>query len=322
MRSLRSLGLLALYVGAQLVAVALSVPFKSAGLATTSNPNSPAAPVVIIIAIVLAPLFILWFTRRKSGISTLRVVLLVAIAASLNLTLYYTIELLLPATQFIPPAEAGLLFDPAQTIAAAIAVTILLALWIEPQWYVVDAAGFLAAGALIALLGISFGILPVFILLIALAIYDYIAVYRTKHMISLADVVTEMRLPILMVMPSSAGYDYTTAPSFKARQEQPVEEREATFMGLGDVVIPGALVVSAFIWLPNHPVVAGLGANLWAAVATIIGSLGGYALLMRRARSGNPQAGLPFLNGGALSGYILAYLLIFHQFGLGLSLSL
>jgi presenilin-like A22 family membrane protease len=200
-------------------------------------------------------------------------------------------------------------------------VTILLALWIEPQWYVVDIAGFLAAGALIALLGISFSILPVFILLIALAIYDYIAVYRTKHMISLADVVTEMRLPILMVMPSSAGYDYTRSASFKERQAQPVEEREATFMGLGDVVIPGALVVSAFVWLPTHPILAGLGANLWAALAAIVGSLVGYGLLMRRAASGNPQAGLPFLDGGALAGYILAYLFIFHHLGLGFSLT-
>ncbi|MCI4352310.1 MAG: hypothetical protein L3K14_02850 [Thermoplasmata archaeon] len=321
MRGLRSLGLLALYVGAQLVALALAVPFKSAGLATTSNPNSPASPVFIIVLIVAAPLFILWFVRRKGGIARLRAVLLVAIAASLNLTLYYTIELLLPATRFIPPAGAGLLFDPATTLAAGIAVTILLALWIEPQWYVVDAAGFLAAGALIALLGISFGILPVFILLLALAVYDTIAVYRTKHMVSLADVVTEMRLPILMVMPSSAGYDYTRAPSLNVQRDRPVEEREAMFMGLGDVVIPGTLVVSAFIWLPTHPLVLGIGANLWAAFAAIVGSLVGYGLLMRRALSGNPQAGLPFLNGGALGGYILAYLLLFHQIGLGFQLS-
>lgn len=321
MRGLRSLGLLGLYVGAQLVALALALPFKSAGLATTSNPNSPAAPLLIIIAIVLAPLLILWFTRKKGGVATLRVVLLVAIAASLNLTLYYTLELIIPASHFIPPAEAGLLFDPAITLAAAIAVTILLALWIEPQWYVVDIAGFLAAGALIALLGVSFSILPVFILLVALAVYDAIAVYRTKHMISLADVVTEMRLPILMVMPSAAGYDYTQAPSLNAQRQRPVEEREATFMGLGDIVIPGALVASAFVWLPSHPVVLGLGANLWAAVAAILGSLVGYTLLMRQALSGNPQAGLPFLNGGALGGYILAYLLLFHQFGLGFTLS-
>ena len=107
MRGLRSLGLLALYVGAQLVALALALPFKSAGLATTSNPNSPAAPLFLILLVVLAPLLILWFTRQKGGIATLRVVLLLAIAASLNLTLYYTLELILPASHFIPPARPG-----------------------------------------------------------------------------------------------------------------------------------------------------------------------------------------------------------------------
>ena len=43
---------------------------------------------------------------------------------------------------------------------------------------------------------------PVFVLLGALMVYDYIAVYRTKHMLSLADVVIDMKLPILLVMPS------------------------------------------------------------------------------------------------------------------------
>lgn len=321
MRGLRSLGLLVLYVGAQLVALALALPFKSAGLATTSNPNSPAAPLFIIVAIVVAPLVILWFVRRKGGLATLRGLLLVAIAGSLYLTLYYTFELILPATWFLPPSEVGFLFDPSLTIAGGIAVGILLALWIEPQWYIVDAAGFLAAGALIALLGISFSILPVFILLLALAVYDAIAVYRTKHMISLADAVTEMRLPILMVMPSAPGFDYTQSPSLNVQRQRPVEEREATFMGLGDVVIPGALVASAFVWLPTHPVVLGIGGNLWAASAAILGSLIGYGFLMRQAGTGNPQAGLPFLNGGALAGYIVAYLLVFHQWGLGFSLS-
>jgi len=38
---------------------------------------------------------------------------------------------------------------------------------------------------------------------------------------------------------------------------------------------------------------------------------------MRLVLRGNPQAGLPFLNGGALIGYVVAYLLIFHSYGLG-----
>jgi presenilin-like A22 family membrane protease len=35
---------------------------------------------------------------------------------------------------------------------------------------------------------------------------------------------------------------------------------------------------------------------------------------------GNPQAGLPLLNGGAIIGYVLAYLLVFQNFNFGISL--
>jgi len=315
-------GLLVLYVGAQLVALVLALPFKSEGLATTSNPNSAASPLPFIIAIVVAPLVILWIARRSGGLVALRYIILGAIGASLDLTLTATFELVLRPTQYAPPTGAGFVIDLAVGAGATVAVALTLALVVEPQWWVVDTAGFAAAGSLIALLGISFGILPTFILLGALAVYDAIAVYRTRHMISLADVVTEMRLPILLVMPTRRGYDYPQSGSFTAQRHIPVEEREAVFMGLGDVVIPGTLVVSAFVWLPTVPVLGGIGGNLVAALGALVGSLVGYAVLMRRVDRGTAQAGLPFLNGGAIAGYIVAYLLVFHSFSLGLSLSL
>lgn len=318
----RTLGLLALYVGAQAMGLALALPFRSAGLQSTSNPNSAFDPVFYIALIVIAPLVILWLARRRGGLAALRTVILLAIGASLSITLDAVFALALPAPFYLPPAGAAIVVDPALTASTVVAVVLFLTLLMEPQWYVVDAVGFLAGGALIAIFGISFGILPAFILLIALAIYDAIAVYRTKHMIRLADVVTDLKLPILMVMPSAGGYDYTRSGGLKVQQARPVEEREAVFMGLGDVVIPGVLVASAYVWLPVHPVFAGLGANLWAALGALVGSLIGYAVLMRYVMRGNPQAGLPLLNGGALVGYALTYLLLFHDPSLGLSLAL
>ena len=322
MRGVRLIGLLSLYVGAQIVALFLAFPFKSAGLASTANPNNPADPLLIIAVIVVAPLGILWLARRGGGLSALRALILVGISGSLYFTLYATFSLFAPAPHFFPPVGVGEIADPSLPLAAAVAVGLLLALLIEPQWYVVDAVGFMAAGSLIALLGISFGILPAFILLIALAIYDAVAVYRTKHMISLADVVTDLKLPILMVMPSSRDYDYTKAPTLQQQRSLPTEEREAMFMGLGDVVIPGTIIVSAFVWLPTSPAVAGVGGNLLVAIGALVGSLIGYGLLMRLVLRGNPQAGLPLLNGGALLGYIAVYLLLFHSLTLGLTVGL
>ena len=321
MRGIRSLGLVALYIGAQLVALLLALPFKSAGLASTSNPNSPTDPLFLIAVIVIVPVFILWLASRGGGLAALRILILVGIGASLSITLQASLALVTPAPNWILPGALGLYIDWSYPLAFSIAVLLFLALLMDPQWYVVDLAGFVAGGSLIALLGISFGILPCFILLGALAVYDAIAVYRTKHMISLADVVVEMKLPILMVMPDSAGYDYTRKASFQAERHRPAEEREAMFMGLGDIVFPGVLVVSAFVWLPATSVVLGVGANLITAFGTMAGSLVGYSFLMRLVNRGNAQAGLPLLNGGALAGYIVTYLLLFHNPTLGISLN-
>jgi presenilin-like A22 family membrane protease len=318
MRSARWLGLPALYVGAQLVGLALANPFRSEGLATTSNPQSPAAPLLILGVIVIAPLFILLFARRRGGLEAIRQAILIGIAASLYLTLYATFSLA-GGNLLLPPYSAEVVLAPALPFAAIASAGLYLALLMEPQWYIVDLAGFAAGGALIAILGISFAILPAIILLGALMVYDAVAVYRTKHMVSLADAVTEMKLPILMVMPDSADFDYPHAAPLREQRARPVEERSALFMGLGDVVIPGTLVVSAFVWLPSSPAAYGLGANLWVAVATLLGSLVGYAVLMRRVAGGNPQAGLPFLNGGAIAGYLLCYALVFRAYTFGLT---
>ena len=321
MARLRSFGLVALYIGAQLVALLLALPFKSAGLASTSNPNSPTSPLYLIVVVVGASFVILWISKRSGGLSALRWLILVGIAGSLSITLYATFGLVTPAPTYLGMTGTAQVLDYALPLAFSAAVIMFLALLMNPQWWVVDSVGFVAAGSLIALLGISFGILPTFILLGALAIYDAIAVYWTKHMLSLADVVTEMKLPILMVMPDEPGYDYTKKGSFQQQRNIPAEEREAMFMGLGDVVFPGILVVSAFVWLPAKAVGLGVGANLVVALAALVGSLCGYAFLMRLVARGNAQAGLPLLNGGALAGYVVAYLLVFHSLTLGFSLN-
>src|SRR5205807_2253089 len=84
--------------------------------------------------------------------------------------------------------------------------------------------------AFTAILGLSFGTLPAILLLSALAFYDAWAVYRTKHIITLADELTSQRLPILLVIPKKAGYSFRQQKSLK-EQVASGEEREAMFVG-------------------------------------------------------------------------------------------
>ena len=150
----------------------------------------------------------------------------------------------------------------------------------------------------------------------ALAFYDAWAVYRTKHMITLADELTSQRLPILLVIPKKAGYSFREQKSLKA-QVASGEEREAMFIGLGDLIIPGIMSVSAFTFLtaPGRSFL-GLEPNAFVAVGTVLGSLVGFFFLMRFVLKGNPQAGLPLLNGGALLGFLLTNLLAYGYLNL------
>ena len=76
-------------------------------------------------------------------------------------------------------------------------------------------------------------------------------------------------------------------------------------MGLGDLVIPGALVVSSK---------ASLG---WmVGISSMIGGLIGFCILMVFVLSGRPQAGLPLLNGGAILGYVVGAFVFVGNLGL------
>jgi presenilin-like A22 family membrane protease len=52
----------------------------------------------------------------------------------------------------------------------------------------------------------------------------------------------------------------------------------------------------------------------------VAGSTVGFLALMTYVLKGNPQAGLPLLNGGAIIGYLLTYLLVFQNLSFGITL--
>jgi presenilin-like A22 family membrane protease len=157
----------------------------------------------------------------------------------------------------------------------------------------------------ITLLGISLNILLVIILLVGLAVYDAVSVYQTKHMITLADVVVDLKLPVVLVIPKIRGYSLVKD---KKRLKEKLEEggeREAFLMGLGDIVMPGILVTSVFSNVATN--------GLLIALSVMIGTLGGFVTLMFFVLKGKPQAGLPLLCTGAILGYLISSLILFGR---------
>ena len=147
-----------------------------------------------------------------------------------------------------------------------------------------------------SIFGISFGIIPVLVLMVILAVYDAISVYKTKHMITLAESVMDMKIPILFVIPRKRDYSFM--------KETKMGESDAYFMGLGDAIIPSMLAVSANFFMDSS--VPSIGFINIPAIGAVIGMFAGYSILMFFVGKGKPHAGLPFLNSGTILGFLFA----------------
>src|SRR6267378_3283171 len=248
----------ALLVGSQIAAIALSPIFAGAGFQAFQRPEDVTNTVIYLIMILAFTAVILGLVRYKKQNVAKYVIMasiFITLAFILLLPLFYALDYATGGT-----ADGVLLGNVATVLAFAVAAGLVYLLVKFPEWYVVDAIGIMTAAGVTAILGISFGTLPAILLLIALAFYDAWAVYRTKHMITLADELTSQRLPILLVIPKKAGYSFRQQKSLK-EQVASGEEREAMFVGLGDLIIPGILAVSAFTFL-NQPALNAAGASL------------------------------------------------------------
>ncbi|MGB0653010.1 MAG: presenilin family intramembrane aspartyl protease PSH [Thermoplasmatota archaeon] len=274
--------------GAFLVTIGLAVlfaaPFANAGLQAFEDPDDAGNSIGYLLLILVFTGFIL-YAQRRGWTKVIQGVILLAVGG----TVAYVVAPLLMMW--------GLASSPAWWIGIVTSAGATFALYKHPEWYVVDGVGLLVAAGAAAIFGISLSVVPVVVLLVALAVYDAIAVYKTKHMLALADSVMNLRLPVLLVVPKTTkGYSFLEdVTQLKEASSENKGDRDALFMGLGDLVMPTILVVSALHF--------GLGeAAGWGAAA---GTMVGYAALMTFVMRGNPQAGLPLLNGGAILGFLV-----------------
>ncbi|MFC6717628.1 presenilin family intramembrane aspartyl protease PSH [Natrialbaceae archaeon GCM10025810] len=331
-----------LFLGVQLGALALVEPFDASDRQAVENPDDPVNSAIYFVVILAATGVMLaafkydaqWFIRALIiGVSTM-------------LAWFVFLELLPPAVTV----------GSVNVLAALAAVAVGAALLLYPEWYVIDGAGVLMGAGAAGLFGISFGLLPAIIFLSVLAVYDAISVYKTEHMLDLAEGVMDLRIPVVLVVPTTLSYSYLASDSTdgvledeKSSEATPVEdggnataddsdalagegresddpsterdepddpagepdaalERDALFIGLGDAVIPTILVASAASFLEVGTLdVPVLAVNV-PALGAIVGTITGLLVLMYMVLQGRPHAGLPLLNGGAITGYLLGAL--------------
>ena len=163
-------------------------------------------------------------------------------------------------------------------VTASYAVFVLYLLRKENMW-VMNATLALMIPGVGGWLGASLSVGPALVLLVAVSAYDYVSVYGTKHMVTLAKGSKEMKLPLMFAVP--------------------VKDR-VMGVGTGDMALPLVFTVS---------VLAGHG--LVTAAAASLGGLAGLALVFWYAiqDKGKALPALPPIAAGSVLGFAAGLLL-------------
>ena len=279
-----------LFVVVDLLAFLVTGPFEAANIVAFENPSDPFnIAYFFIIMLVFTGIILIIIKLGKT-----QAVRMIFLGATTLLSIYVFYPIIL---KLVVSSLASL----ALSITAA--SVLIVALVKKPEWYVINAIAILTGVGAIAMLGISLDIWIIIVLLIVMAAYDAFSVYKTKHMIDLADNVMDLKLPVLFVIPKRRGYSLLKESKRLKQKLKDKEKREAYFLGVGDIVFPGILAVAAFHNLANN--------GLAIALSVLVGTIVGFIALMTFVIKGNPQAGLPFLCSGAIIGYLVGAYVLF-----------
>jgi presenilin-like A22 family membrane protease len=275
------------------IALLLTSTFESAGMQAFDDTEDPMNIAFILTIMLVFTVLILVISRYWKK-ELIQVIILGAIGYTSFIVFYPLFDLLFPGNLWLLSLLPSI----------ALAFIIVVALFKYPEWWVIDISGIVVGAGAIVIFGISLAIWLVIILLIILSIYDAISVYKTKHMIDLADTVMDLKLPVLLVVPKIRHYSLIKETKSLKEKIKEDEERDAFFMGLGDVVMPGILVIAIYNSINN---------SLPIVLSVIIGTLIGFTVLMAFVIKGKPQAGLPALCGGAILGYIISSYILYGE---------
>ncbi len=256
------------------------------------NPENPMNSLFLLLYILFVTGLMLLIIKYKKKI-------LIAIeAAAIFFASDIVFELLLPIG--IPIPNVG-----------PIAIGPFLALGLtyfhmrNPTYFSQNLALVFAVSGAGAVLGASLGLVPVLIFMLALGIYDFISVFYTKHMVKMAEAITERPRAFTAAFPSDIE-TYTQSmdekESQKKKEPEDVEgENGHTFqLGGGDLAIPLMFSVSV------------LRIGIINAVAAAIGSFIALLLLFyfMLRKPGMALPALPPVSAGGIIGFLVSLLLL------------
>ena len=250
--------LLGIYCGIVLVTGAATNPdIQAMSVAPMPGANNPLNALFFIGYIIFGAVMIVFVARHYKGMMLFRL-LEIAVIFSASTIVFFAIGLSFLQLDFLYSIVFG--------TAAAFLLAAAKFFWNEAK----NTAAIISSAGVGAIFGFSLGFAPAMIFIILLSIYDYIAVFKTKHMIEMARELSSRQLSFAV-----------TAKDIPARKpkektevyvERAMKEGERLDLGTGDLSVPAMISVSAYSLGPN---------GLIYALAVAAGSTLSIYLLLR-----------------------------------------
>jgi presenilin-like A22 family membrane protease len=172
------------------------------------------------------------------------------------------------------------------------AVFLLILFWFFNNVFLQDLIMVLTFAGVGAILGLSLAPETVIVILAALSFYDIIAVYKTRHMVQLAEAMIQSRAIFGFVVPDSFG-------GFKERMAQVSPGEQFMILGSGDIILP--LLLSASL------VRTSISQAVIVAFFSILG-LFLMHLIFTNQKIRRPMAALPPIALATIIGYLISLL--------------
>jgi presenilin-like A22 family membrane protease len=209
---------------------------------------------------------------------------------------YYKKPYLIKGLFYLAMIEGLLIFSRAYFKWPYFIVILVLILF---YWFVFrnvlihDVVIVLAVSAISVLFGFNLTPIAAILILLIIALYDFWAVYKTKHMVKMFQGMAEAKVHFALIIPHNFKSLFN-----KVKEVMP--QTDYMFLGTGDLAIPAIFMISC------------LKINLFTSLFVALGAICGLILLhiiFITQEERRPMPGLPPIIFGAFLGFLISLLL-------------
>ncbi|MFC1454877.1 presenilin family intramembrane aspartyl protease [Candidatus Undinarchaeota archaeon] len=183
-------------------------------------------------------------------------------------------------------------------IAAMLSISLVVLRFKKPVVWVQNLAMILAIAGVSPQLAMYFGTPTIIAILLLASVYDYIAVFKTKHMMTMFENLMKHDTAFAFVIPEEGSAKGKVSKAMHKKKKKGV--REYYLLGTGDIAFPTIFIVA--LLADYSPLSAG-----FALIGSIVGLVLDHIILMKLQK---PIPALPTIAVCSILGFLLSLVVI------------